>query len=855
MTKTTSLLLIHFSSYTIFLLLFSHANSKLNAEEQAILLNLKQHWQNPQPLHHWTPSNSVSHCYWPEITCTDGSVTGISLPNMNITGTVPPFICDLNNLTAIDLQYNYMTSNGFPKAFYNCSKLVSLDVSQNNFVGKVPDDIHRMAGLRQLNIGGNGFSGNIPASIGRLTELRILQLFSCQFNGSFPPEIGNLSNLERLELAYMTKIMPARLPLEFTKLKKLKYLWMAGSSLVGEIPDTIGEMVALEHLDLSRNDLSGNIPSSLFMLKNLSNVFLYINNLTGEIPRLVEALNIDVLDLSENYLTGSIPDDFERLTKLSGLALFFNQLSGKIPDSIGRLPRLINLKLFNNNLSGTLPPDLGRYSMLEEFLVSYNKLTGQLPQHLGDNERLTRVEVSDNNLSGQLPKSLGSCNNLINLKVENNRFSGNIPSGLWTLLSLSKLLLSNNSFTGELPERLSQNLSRLEMSHNKFSGNIPAGLTALPLLTALLLDQNQFSGSLPSHFLSWKSLTTLHLSRNAISGQIPEEFGSLPRLTDLDLSENQLSGQIPLQLCLLKQLNSLNLSSNHLIGKIPNEFENDGFASSFLNNPRLCANSPSLNIPKCISKPQNSSKISSTFLALIIVLVIAILLVSAASFFMVRNYLKKKHGLDTKWELTTFQRLNFTESNILPGIIENNVIGSGGSGKVYRVVVNSTREIVAVKRIMNNKRLEQKLEKQFLAEVKILSSIQHTNIVKLRCCISSDHSKLLVYEYLENRSLDLWLHGESVRGSPILSLVQNVVLDWPKRLKIAVGAAQGLSYMHHDCSPPIVHRDLKSSNILLDSEFNAKIADFGVARTLMKEGQSATMSAVVGSYGYIAPGD
>jgi Leucine-rich repeat (LRR) protein len=156
------------------------------------------------------------------------------------------------------------------------------------------DDIHRMAQLRPLNLGANSFSGNIPASIEKLTELRSLQLFACQFNSSFPPEIGNLSNLERLELAYMTTIMPARFPSEFTELKKLKYLWVAGSNLVGEILDTIGEMVALEHLDLSRNNLSGKIPSDLFLLKNLRIMYLYKNKFSDEIPRVVEALNIDV---------------------------------------------------------------------------------------------------------------------------------------------------------------------------------------------------------------------------------------------------------------------------------------------------------------------------------------------------------------------------------------------------------------------------------------------------------------------------------------------------------------------------------------------------------------------------------
>jgi serine/threonine protein kinase len=157
-----------------------------------------------------------------------------------------------------------------------------------------------------------------------------------------------------------------------------------------------------------------------------------------------------------------------------------------------------------------------------------------------------------------------------------------------------------------------------------------------------------------------------------------------------------------------------------------------------------------------------------------------------------------------------------------------------------------------VKRIWNNGMLEQ-VEKQFFAEVKTLSSIRHSKIVKLLCCISGGDSKLLVYEYLENGSLDLWLHRKS-GASNVSDSVQQVNLDWPKRLQIAVGVAQGLSYMHHDCSQPIVHRDVKSSNILLDSEFNAKIADFGLAKMLIKHAESASTSAVAGSFGYIAPG-
>ena len=151
-----------------------------------------------------------------------------------------------------------------------------------------------------------------------------------------------------------------------------------------------------------------------------------------------------------------------------------------------------------------------------------------------------------------------------------------------------------------------------------------------------------------------------------------------------------------------------------------------------------------------------------------------------------------------------------------------------------------------MKKIWNRKDVDDKLEKEFLAEVEILGNIRHSNIVKLLCCYASEDSKLLVYEYMENQSLDKWLHGKK-KTSPS-------GLSWPTRLNIAIGVAQGLYYMHHECSPPVIHRDVKSSNILMDSEYRAKIADFGLAKMLAKLGEPHTMSALAGSFGYIPPG-
>ncbi|PIN21019.1 Serine/threonine protein kinase [Handroanthus impetiginosus] len=763
------------------------------------------------------------------------------------------------------------------KTLFMC--LEYLDLSLNYLVGTLLDDIKQLSSkLKYLNLAGNNFTGDIPAAIRSLTGLVSLQLVANLFNGSFPPEIGNLSNLGELALAN-NGFEPQYIPSSFTKLKKLRNLWMTETNLIGEIPEGIGNISALELVDLSENGLSGRIPDGFFLLKNLTILHLYINRLSGSIPCTVEALHLRVIDLSNNTLTGTIPDDFGKLTSLTHLALFCNQLSGEVPVSICRLPLLENIGLWSNNLSGVLPPDFGRYSKLKEFQVPLNQFHGELPKYLCANKELIGVIAFDNKLTGELPGSLGSCDSLEIVRVHDNQLSGKIPDGLWTSLNLTTLMISNNLFSGQLPDKVSSQLSLLELMNNQFSGPIPAGIsswermkvlkasnnlfsgvipqefTALPSLSTVLLDGNQLSGHLPSIIISWKSLTTLNLSRNQLSGEIPASLGVLPGLLYLDLSGNDFSGQIPPEIGNLR-LSSLNLSSNKLSGRIPYEFENTAFDSSFLNNPRLCSNIPSLHLRSCRGETRKSNKLSSHVIAAVSsIAAVTFLVAGICTIYICRRYRKRSNLSDSTWKLTSFQQLNFTEADILSSLIDGNLIGKEGSGRVYRIPINHSGEYVAVKRIWDNLNLDQKLEKEFLAEVKILGTIRHSNIVKLLCCISGGNSKLLVYEYMENCSLDRWIHRTKrpYSSNSISVSVHHVILDWPKRLQIAIGAAHGLCYMHYHCSPPIIHRDVKSSNILLDSEFNAKIADFGLARLLIKRGEPSTTSVVAGSFGYMAP--
>ncbi|KAL7596680.1 hypothetical protein Lser_V15G27889 [Lactuca serriola] len=882
MTRRPSLLSPPKPIHTLFFFLFitvieffGASSQQFLTSERTTLLDLKQRWGNPPSLTNWNASSSP--CKWPEVSCNpDGSVFVLNLQSKGLTGTIPPFICDLRNLEILALADNLLTGE-FPRVLYNCSKLTEIEIAQNAFVGRLPDDIDRLSGVKVIDLGANNFTGDIPPAIGNLSALTSLHLYQNLFNGSIPSEIGNLSNLLTLGLAY-NGFASAEIPPEFGKLRNLTYLWMPLTNLVGRIPESLGNMTSLEWLDLSSNNLEGEIPSVLFLLKNLSKLYLYKNKLSGKIPEVIESLNLTEVDVSMNMLNGSIPEDFGKLQQLEVLNLFSNQLSGNIPTGISQIPALKIFRLFRNILGGELPQEIGLHSKLEAFEVSENKLTGELPENLCGGGTLFVVVAFSNNLTGEIPRSLQSCEKLHTIQLYHNSFTGEFPPGIWTLSNLSSLRLTGNFLSGELPSRVPWNLSRLEISDNRFSGRIPEGIsswtklnvfkasnnlfsgeipmafTNLSQLSVLLLDGNSLSGQLPSEIKSWNSLITLHLARNNLSGPIPPAIGYLKGLLDLDLSENQFSGQIPSQFSSLR-LTTLNLSSNKLTGRIPFAFDNLAYENSFLNNPDLCASSPISNLHSCYTKTSHSQKFPPKIIAMIVVLsAVAILVVILCTLFVFRRYLKKKHIRDlTTWKLTSFHKLDFTEANILCCMTENNLIGSGGSGKVYQIEIGRRGEYVAVKRIWNTRKLDQTLEKEFLSEVHILGSIRHSNIVKLLCCISSEDSKLLVYEYMENLSLDKWLHGK--KKKPQRGLVHPTILDWPMRLQIAIGAAQGLCYMHHDCSPAIIHRDVKSSNILLDSQFKARIADFGLAKILTKPkpGQANTLSAIAGSFGYIPP--
>ncbi|CAM6040283.1 unnamed protein product [Sphagnum compactum] len=573
---------------------------------------------------------------------------------------------------------------------------------------------------------------------------------------------------------------------------------------------------------------------------------VYCSNSSTSRPRRVWDLNLPMKNLS-----GSIAPSIGRLTALRYFNLSNNELYGPIPSSIGNLSKLVFLDLTNNLLTGQMPPEFGRASNLVTLDLSYNQLTGTIPS-------IETLTMSGNNFTGSLPEELGQLSKLTSLSVANNALTGNIPLGLGKCLLLEYLDLSNNQFTGGLPTNFG-NFLRLESllaSNNQLSGSIPDTLSSCIHLLYLQLGVNRFSGSIPPSLGTIHSLQYgLNLSHNALTGNIPPELGNLSMLQLLDLSFNSLIGDIPSTLGNLVSIQIFNVSYNQLSGPVPNSsiFQRLN-ASSFVGNAGLCGGNlpnqcPPAAKPLPAPLPPDSWQDSNVGIGVIVGIIAAviagavlIILAGACWFYRRARAPVEQNPLQDNSDIC-FPRtgLTLTLNDIIEAtdnFSDSAEIGRGACGKVYKAQISSEL-VLAVKKLSAAQKDSLVDHDSFTAEILTLGQIRHRNIVKLLGFCSHQGFNLLLYEYMAKGSL-----GELL-GSETCSL------DWDLRYKVAQGAAEGLAYLHHDCKPRIIHRDIKSNNILLDAQFETHVGDFGLAKVIVQESKS--MSAIAGTYGYIAP--
>ncbi|XP_068649902.1 leucine-rich repeat receptor-like protein kinase TDR [Aristolochia californica] len=848
------------------------------------LLSLKNSVNDPfSSLHDWNynvpdpGADRPGWCAWTGVTCDPQTfeILSLDLSGKNLSGFIPPEIRLLSWVNHLNLSNNAFEGPLQP-AIFDLPNLKTLDICRNNFNGSFPPGIFKLRRLTLFYAYSNNFTGPLPRSIARLHHLEELNLGGSFFDGTIPAIYGGLQKLRYLHLA--ANLLTGRVPPELGVLSRLEHLEIGYNGFDGGIPPEFGLLRNLTYLDIATANLSGTLPSQLGNLNRLQSVLLFRNRLTGAIPSSFSDLAaLTELDISDNRLSGPIPTRFSALKELTRLSLMQNNLTGPIPDGLGELPNLEMLLLWNNTLTGILPPKLGSNGRLRRIDVSSNWLSGSIPPTVCFGNNLSALLLFSNRFDSELPKTLTNCSSLARFRIQDNRFSGPIPSGFGFLQNLTYMDLSRNNFSGEIPADLgfAPQLSYLNVSQNPLGSALPKNIWTAPSLQIfsarfsrlkgaipdfigcrnlykIELDWNSLNGSIPWNIGHCEKLLSFKISNNELTGIIPMELSGLPYITDIDLSHNFLTGTIPSAFDNCSNLENFNVSYNLLSGPIPSSgtiFPNL-HPSAFSGNEGLCG--AMLKQP-CLSEaseseariPRQAKKSAGAIVWIMAgALGVGIFLVIAGSRCFHARYGRpyREETESGPWKLTAFQRLNFTAENVLECLsMSDKIIGMGSTGTVYRAEMPGGVDI-AVKKLWGKHKETVRRRRGVLAEVDVLGNVRHRNIVRLLGCCSNNDCTMLLYEYMPNGSLDDLLHGK-IKG-------ENLVADWVTRYKIALGVAQGICYLHHDCDPVIVHRDLKPSNILLDAKMEARVADFGVAKLIQTD---ESMSVVAGSYGYIAP--
>ncbi|TYH50913.1 hypothetical protein ES332_D10G237200v1 [Gossypium tomentosum] len=817
----------------------------------------------------------------------------LNLHNNSLYGPIPSHIGYLSKLIFLDLSYNYFSGH-IPSENCLLKSLQLISLVSNKISGPIPQEIGNLSTEDCINCTGltliatdsmvlylKKLTGLVPTSIGNLSNLVYLYLYDNYLSGAIPNEIGLLKSLSTLQ--FLVNHLTGTIPASIGNLTDLFSVRLEENAISGSIPREIGSMTSLTTLTLSQNMFSGLIPKEVGMLKSLIELDL------GVIPKEVGMLkSLSKLDLSSTTFSGQIPTSRGNLTNLTTLSLFDNMFFGLIPKEVGMLKSLSQLGLSNNTFSGQIPTSIGNlsslsgvflgenslsgpippiYSNLTNLQLSNNHLTGSLPENLCLGGVLTRLAVISNNLSGPIPSSLKSCKSLIRVRLDGNHLTGNISEAFGIYPHLNYASLSDNNFYGELSPNWGKchNLTSLRVSNNNISGKIPfeLGHATQPIpddlgncskLINLNLSKNYLGESIPSSIGYINALQSPGLSQNSFFGNIPQQFGKLQSLEILNLSRNMLNGSIPKAFNDLHGLRFVNISYNQLEGPIPDlkAFHEASF-NALRNNKGLCGNATGL-MPCVLPSRDNHGRKKSTELIILFVLplfggLLFLLFILVASFltFCKKTPTKKSEPMEEQAG-DIFTILRFNGRILHDSIIEatedfssDYCIGSGGYGSVYKAAL-PTGQVVAVKKLHQSEDsiLINNL-KAFESEIIALLELRHRNVVQMYGFCSHPKHSFLIYEFMERGSLRMVLSNNE----------QAKELDWKKRLNVVKGLANALTYMHHEHSQPIVHRDISSNNVLLDLDYEARVSDFGTARILKPD--SSNWTSLAGTYGYMAP--
>ncbi|KAF7842252.1 receptor kinase-like protein Xa21 [Senna tora] len=462
-----------------------------------------------------------------------------------------------------------------------------------------------------------------------------------------------------------------------------------------------------------------------------------------------------------------------------------------------------------------------------------------IPTTINKLQSLQFLDLSNNILKGHIIDELCQIRSLSELRLAYNVFSGLIPRCLENLTSLQKLNLSSNKLVSHIPHSIwsLKDIIVIDLSSNALKGKIPLEISSLRALTWLNLSNNHIFGNIPPTIGGLQTLQSLSLEHNKLQGSIPESFGSIISMEFLDLSQNYLSGVIPKSLESLVHLKYINLSYNLLHGEIPSGGPFTNFtAESFVMNEDLCGK-PQLWVKPCKKGSGQRSTKGMLLIKCLLPIMLAVIIIASCIMFL--KHKRNDANDSTNRDLLSLEmpvRISYYELlQGTNGFDECNFLGRGSFGSVYKGILSSG-QMVAVK--IFNIDLEEAL-RSFDAECTAICNLRHRNLVKIISSCSNVDFKSLIMEFMPNGSLERWLYSH------------NYCLDFLQRLNIMIDIALALEYLHHGSSTPIVHCDVKPSNVLLDEDMVAHLSDFGISKLLGEEKlQIYTKTfATVGIYG------
>ncbi|KAD4178738.1 hypothetical protein E3N88_27329 [Mikania micrantha] len=526
-----------------------------------------------------------------------------------------------------------------------------------------------------------------------------------------------------------------------------------------------------------------------------------------------------------------------------GIRLYDHYLGHRLESlNLSSFPNLVSLSIDRCSLEGSIPEDIGRLPVsltnltrLKYLHLDKNEFHGPIPASYGSMVNLRVLDLSTNKLNASIPKEIGNLQNLFSLNLGDNNFDGPIPSNFGNLILLDFLNLGKNSISGQIPLDIATlvSLNHLDLNHNSLVGLVHGNLARLGHLD---VSSNQLSSNLSFQYPC--NLRHLDLSMNHMTGALTTIL-VCKDLDYLDLHSNNFVGE-QLDNLKFKYLKFINQSQNNNLTAIASspfsvQDIDIGLPCNALNGQSTCKK----------HMPRNKLVHHLTIFLPIILGFCFLLLLYAC--YRKHNATEKKIQLETEKHGNVCSVLNYDGTIAYEDFITATedfdlkyCIGTGGYGSVYEAKLPDGKTF-ALKKLHRFEAKQPAFDQSFKNEIQVLTNLRHKNIVKLYGFCLHNKCNFLVYEYIERGSLFCALSNTELA----------VEVDWMKRVNIIKDVAHALAYMHHDCSPPIVHRDISSNNILLNSEMKGFVADFGAARLI--DPDSSNHTAIVGTLGYIAP--